>query len=344
MYITSQNCISAQDTANGFDVSHPLVPPINGHFLAKEPTYSFIPPSSLRRMGKLVRMGLGAAISVLQNQTPSAIIMATANAGKDDCVNFLNQIIDYEEGMLTPLNFVQSTPNALAGQIGLLTANRAYNITHVHLGHAFENALLDAQIWLKENPDTPILLGAADDLNNYHELYESKSGWVKPASPDDDNFLNSNTPGSFHGEAANMFMVSSNNTNALLKINAVDFWDSEDESDITDRVKGFIAEYAEMQQPLVLFSGENGDNRILKYYQLVESVLNNPVTFRYKLACGEFPTATAFALWLAGECYRQKKWPAPLLKSGHLPARMEGILIYNCYKGKQHNLILAQPV
>ena len=67
----------------------------------------------------------------------------------EDCIKFLNQIIDYEEGLLTPGNFVQSTPNAIAAQLGLMTANKGYNITHVHRGLSFENALLDTILMLR---------------------------------------------------------------------------------------------------------------------------------------------------------------------------------------------------
>jgi hypothetical protein len=45
------------------------------------------------------------------------MIIATANGGMEDCVKFLNQIIEYNEGLLTPANFVQSTSNAAAARL-----------------------------------------------------------------------------------------------------------------------------------------------------------------------------------------------------------------------------------
>lgn len=344
MFVTSQHCISAQHTNSGYDVTTRPEPPTDRHFFAIEPTYPFIPAATLRRMGKLVRMGLGSAMPLLQNHIPSAIIIATANAGKNDCVNFLNQIIEFDEGMLTPLHFVQSTPNSLAGHIGLLTTNRSYNITHVHLGHAFENALLDTQMFLEEQPGSHVLLGGADDLNSYHELYELKSGWVKQDFHPGDDFLNSNTPGSVHGEAAAMFMVSDNSKNAILKIKAIEIWDGPGLDELTLRINRFFSEQKVTQKTTVLFSGENGDNRLNPYYHIVDGIFEESAVFRYKLACGEFPTATSFALWLAGETYSQKKWPLPLLKKGAPSASMQNILIYNTYKGIEHSLILAEPV
>ena len=69
----------------------------------------------------------------------------------EDCIRFLNQIVQYDEGTLTPTNFVQSTPNAIASTIGMNLQCHGYNITHVHRGNAFENALLDALMYLDES-------------------------------------------------------------------------------------------------------------------------------------------------------------------------------------------------
>ena len=78
-----------------------------------EPSYPGIPPAAKRRMGKSVRMAVGAALPILEKfPQPDGIVIATANGGMEDCIKFLNQIIEYDEGLLTPANFVQSTSNA----------------------------------------------------------------------------------------------------------------------------------------------------------------------------------------------------------------------------------------
>jgi len=145
-YIHQTCCISPQQTFRDVDLNK-LFEQADGKMLAIEPSYEGIPPGQLRRMGKAVRMGTGAAMPIVKNNPkPDGIIIGTANGGKEDCVKFLNQIIEYDEGLLTPINFVQSTPNAIAAQIGLLTKNHGYNITHLHLGLAFEFAIIDADM------------------------------------------------------------------------------------------------------------------------------------------------------------------------------------------------------
>ena len=156
-YIHQTTCISPQQTFPDAGLDH-LNGSVENKLKVVEPSYEGIPPGILRRMGKAVRIGVGAALSII-NQKPDGIIIGTANGGMEDCIKFLNQIIDYDEGMLTPGNFVQSTTNAIAGQLGLMSSNKGYNITHVHRALAFENAIIDADMLLKENPGCSYLLG-----------------------------------------------------------------------------------------------------------------------------------------------------------------------------------------
>ena len=171
-YIHQTSCISPQQTFHPIDINK-LHESIENKMLAIEPAYDGIPPGILRRMGKAVRMGVGAAIPLLKNNPdPDGIIIGTANGGKEDCVKFMKQIIEYDEGLLTPINFVQSTPNAIAAQIGLLTKNHGYNITHLHLWLAFEYAMIDAGMMINENPAGSYLLGASDDISSYNYNFE----------------------------------------------------------------------------------------------------------------------------------------------------------------------------
>jgi hypothetical protein len=151
LFIHQFASISAQATFGDVNLEE-ISPPVEGKFLAKEPTYDDIPKGALRRMSKPVRMGIGAASAVFKNSGKlEGIIGATANGGMDDCFRFLEQIVQYEEGQLTPGNFVQSTPNAMPAQVGMMSQNHGYNTTHVHLGLAFENALVDAAMMVEEN-------------------------------------------------------------------------------------------------------------------------------------------------------------------------------------------------
>ncbi|MBK5272530.1 MAG: beta-ketoacyl synthase chain length factor [Bacteroidia bacterium] len=342
-YIHQTSCISPQHTFRDVDINK-LVEPAERKLQAIEPSYDVIPPGVLRRMGKAVRMGVGAAMPLLQNNLmPDGIIIGTGTGGKDDCVKFLNQIIEYDEGMLTPINFVQSTPNAVAAQVGLLTKNHGYNITHLHLGLAFEFAMTDADMMLNENPLNSYLLGGVDDIsiNNYY--FEDKRGWYKKEDISDKKLYEINTPGSIAGEAAAMFLVNGTEAGSVAKVLAVDTLHHQDESIIKEKLQDFIEKHLPAGEKIdLLLTGENGDNRLLKYYSSCEEVIKDDVTIaRFKHMCGEYPTATAVGLWLCCDILQNQHIPHHMIKNAVVKTTYKNILIYNSYKGVQHSFILV---
>jgi hypothetical protein len=343
-YIHHISCISPQQTLNNVNLNK-LFEPIDKKLYAIEPGYENIPPGILRRMGKAVRMGVGAALPLLHhNVMPDGIIIGTTNGGKEDSIKFLNQIVDYNEGMLTPLNFVQSTPNAVAAQIGLLTKNHGYNITHVQSGLAFEFAMTDAEMMINEKPLNNYLLGAVDDIsaNNYNT--EVKAGLYKKEDISGKILYETNSPGSIAGEAAAMFLVNGKETGSIANVLAVDTLHHEDESIVKEKLLDFIKKYLPAGEKVdLLLTGENGDSRFIKYYKSCESMIQDEVTIaRFKHICGEYPTATAMGLWLCCTILQNQQVPRHMIKKTAAGiTRFKNILMYNNYKGIQHSFILV---
>jgi hypothetical protein len=347
-YIHHRSCISPQQTFGKADISH-LFEPVDKKLTAIEPEYDSIPPGVLRRMGKAVRMGVGAALPLLHNiAMPDGIIIGTTHCGKEDSIKFLNQIVDYKEGLLTPLNFVQSTPNAVAAQIGLLTKNHGYNITHLQFGLAFEFAMIDADMMIRENPGNSYLLGAVDDISTNNYYFEDKGGWYKKEDISNTRFYENNpvaigTPGSIAGEAAVMFIVNGKKTGSVATVRAVDTLHHEDESILKEKLQDFLKKnIPEGERIDLLLTGENGDNRLLKYYSTCESVMKEDVTIaRFKHMSGEYPTATALGLWLCSEILQKQNMPGHMLKRKGSAVNYKNVLIYNNYKRIQHSFILV---
>ncbi len=271
-YIHHITCISAQKTFTGIDIEKSITPE-NNQLLVTEPPYEDIPPGILRRMGKAVRIGVGAALPVVKYK-PDGIIIGTANGGMEDCIKFLNQIIEYNEGMLTPTNFVQSTANAIAGQIGLMTANKGYNCTHVHRGLAFENAAIDASLLLKENPSHKYLVGGVDEISAYNYNIEFLGGWYKKEEISGRNLYQSDSAGTIAGEGSVMFLASHVKNGANAQLLAIRQLHSAEEHLIASELKKFIHEHLPAEERIdLLLSGENGDNRLQKYYLACEDVV-----------------------------------------------------------------------
>ena len=346
MYIHQSVCISPQHTYPAFNQDS-LIGPEAMVLKAIEPAYSAIPLNILRRMGKAVRMGSGAALGLIENSAaPNGIIIGTANGGMEDCIKFLNQIVEYDEGRLTPTNFVQSTPNAIAAQIALLGNNKQYNITHVHRGLAFENALIDAQMQIAEHPHNTYLVGGIDEISTYNYNIELLAGAYKSAFNPTESLYSQISPGSIAGEGVAMFMVNKNAIGAKAKLSAIKTIHTDNPEKVEDAFNTFLQQHS-LQIGLgdVLLSGENADSRLTAYYSKIEqSFITHNNILRYKHFTGEFPTASALSLWLGVEFLQSHTIPNHFIKSNVSDSKPERIFIYNTYKGLQHSFMLLEKV
>jgi hypothetical protein len=333
-YIHHTSCISPQGSGDGPRAVGSDLPvgPVDNLLRAIEPKYEGIPGNVLRRMSKSVRMGVGAALPLL-GHSPDGILIGTGYGGMEDSVKFLKQVIDFDEGVLAPGPFVQSTANAIASQIALFNHNRGYNTTYVHRGLAFESALIDAAMLVKELPGSSWLVGGVDEISGHHYRFEQAEGWYKKEDFSGRDLYTGDSPGSIAGEGAALFLLNDIPAGALVLVKGIAAFRDESEEAVKAALGLFLERHlGEGERPDLLISGENGDNRALKWYRLCETVLGREVAVvRFKHLCGEYPTASAFALWLA--CTLPEKGKS-----------RQTVLIYNNYKFSQHSLILLEKI
>jgi beta-ketoacyl synthase-like protein len=369
LYIHKTTCISPQQTflppetdtqaqtsshQSGIDLLQ-LNESVNNKLSVIEPDYEGLPKNAARRMSKSVRIGVGAALPLMKRGSIDGIIIGTASTGMEESIQFMKQIIDHEEGILSPGAFVQSTANTVASQISQITGNKGYNSTHVQGGLAFENALLDAAMLLAENPSNTYLLGGVDEIGAYNNNIDYLDGWYKEAPFSSKQLYSTNSAGSLPGEGSAMFLVSRKESdawatsNAPVKLQALTTLHSESLEDIEPRLKLFLDQYVPHGEKIdLLLSGENGDNRLLKYYTACEAICEaNQLTIaRFKHMCGEYPTASAFACWLAAHLLGNQSIPPHMIKKQATTADpvYKNILIYNTYKGRQHSFMLVSKI
>jgi hypothetical protein len=93
----------------------------------------------------------------------------------------------------------------------------------------------------------------------------------------------------------------------------------------------------------LIISGRNGDKKNDAVYDVLNaSVFAGKLVINYKHLCGEYPTATSFALWLASVIIQQKKVPEVLIEEEKETGKStEKILIYNHYLNIHHALFLV---
>jgi hypothetical protein len=95
----------------------------------------------------------------------------------------------------------------------------------------------------------------------------------------------------------------------------------------------------------LFLQGENGDNRLLKYYSACESLFDEQTTIgRFKHLTGEFQTVPAVALWMACDFLQTQALPHHVVKKKGNNDSINRILIYNNYQGAQHGFLLVEKV
>ena len=88
--------------------------------------------------------------------------------------------------------------------------------------------------------------------------------------------------------------------------------------------------------------GINGDNRYDPvYFDFADSIFPGTPLSYYKHLCGEYHTASGFALWLAANVLKRQVVPEIIRINDHHRESIRHILIYNQYCNVNHSLILV---
>ena len=346
MYITDLYSISPQKTFDNSFFEGEVEAFFGNKFYTIEPNYAeLIPKGLLRRMSKGVRIGIGAGMPLIKKQNDiDGIILGTATGGLDDCFKFLNQIIEYDEGTLTPTNFVQSTPNAIAGHLALMSKNTGYNNTHMGMGLAFESAILDAQLLFEEGEVSKLLIGNVEATSEHNHNVETFTGYFKDVEIASTELLKSESKGSVRGEGAAMFVVSKDKDNAICELTDVHQFTYPRDKDIEKRAFQFLEKNNISPNDIEgLVLGFSGDNRYDLWYNDLMRSFPEANVYSYKNLIGEYATASGFATWLAAQILNGKNTPSEAIYK-NMNRSPKNILIYNNYLGAQHGLILLRKV
>ena len=344
-FIQGTGCVSAQD-------SHVFPGEIRNYegdrLPVADPDYKqWIDIKQIRRMGRAIKMGVAASHMSLEAaglKSPDAIIMGTAYGCLADTGVFLQKLVSQHEDMLTPTAFIQSTHNTVAGQIALLLGCHAYNNTFVHTAFSLENALQDSLLMLAEDPSRKILAGATDEITEYSHTILRRFGLYKNTSTA--ALQRSGTPGTIAGEGAAFFVLASGKDDkSLAQLTAVDMlYRPASEQETADHLLDFLRRNGLAPKDISLvLSGRNGDVASDRYYETIENRLfeSTPVA-AFKHFCGEYPTASAFAVWMAAGCLYRGAVPQEAMVKGNAPAAPARILVWNHHQGTHHSFILLE--
>lgn len=326
MFINGASAISPLSVFDAVSAGVNFLPVSTQRGKVAEPDYSsLIDPKLIRRMSRIIRMGVATAMDALKQagiQDPNAILTGTAYGCLEDTGIFLKRLVENKEEMLTPTAFIQSTHNTVGAQVALLLKCHSYNNTYVQRSHSFELSLMDARLWLIENPGSAVLVGAADELTDYsYALLERFA-----------QFRNQ-----WGGEGAAYFLVQSeSNATSWAQIEQIYTLFQPDQVEI----KALATKLSEEQKGIdLLLSGmESGDINEDQYAMIHEFIGKEIPVIPYKQYCGTYPTATAFACWLGAYWLKTGKVDTGTLQLNN-PGR---ILIYQTDSMGYHSFILLK--
>ncbi|MBS1646978.1 MAG: beta-ketoacyl synthase chain length factor [Bacteroidetes bacterium] len=326
MYINGKACISHQNSVEEDFFIEQAALSSNPLAKAQEPLYkNYISSTLLRRMSHGVKMGATAATISLQKagaETVDAVITGTGLGCFEDTDVFLRELITNQEQTLSPTAFIQSTHNTIAGQIALIFKCHGYNLTYTQQGHSFENALFDAHLFLKENEQAKVLVGGVDEItDSYGQLFEAEEAFKKNKVA--------------LGEGAVFFVLSNTKTvNTKAKVEGISMFlyskEIEWQKKITDFLKETNTTISEID---VILSGNYKKEDVLNEELEKIAPLANIVSF--KKWCGEYFTASSFALWLAALIIEQQKIPQQIKT-----VSVKKVLVVNQYQYSECSFIL----
>ncbi|HEY9009056.1 MAG TPA: beta-ketoacyl synthase chain length factor [Ohtaekwangia sp.] len=311
---------------------------------------NYINPIQLRRLNRMLRIGLTAATICLRDsnvQTPDGIITGTGYGFLDETAKFLRELLEQQEKQLTPTYFMQSTYNALAGLIALSVKCMGYNNTYVSKGLAFENALDDAMLQLCENENARYLVGAFDEAAEVQYLASIRASHFKTEYINSLELFNTTTKGSVQGEGAAFFMLSHQASETTwCKLMATSFiYNPSGKDEVTESLHAFLrANNITVADIDVWIDGASGDaehDRIMN--DLSTTIFSNTFHVRFKHLCGESCTASSFALWLGAAILKNQDVPlAVKVNLYDNPAQLKTVIIVNQYMNKNFSFYLLQ--
>jgi len=339
LYIRSATAISPQQTFRREDFLQPVLSNDTGKLYALEAPYSqYISPVAIRRMSRILKMTISTAMQCLKEAgvtTPDAILTGTGRGSVTDMEQFVKDMIRLDEAAMNPTLFIQSTYNSPNGWIAMQSACTGYNQTYVHRGCSFELALQDAQMMMAESENPlSVLAGCYDEMTEEYYLIRGKRDYWKTESFRSMNLFDHGfTAGTIGGEGSAFFMLSNEAAMSQAVITDLSIIYRATREALLQSVMQLLASWGMHPEDIsVVLTGLNGD--VLQsslYEEALGAFPADTCIAGFKHLCGEYDTATGFAVWLADHMIRQQYTLEVTLLRGIPPARIQHILIINHY-------------
>lgn len=345
-YINGMGCISPQNTIDANWFFESTIEPSVDHFNALEPSYKeYIAPNLLRRMGRAIKMGVASAnlaINQAELKNVDAIITGTGLGCFEDSERFLLAMLDNNEQFLTPTSFIQSTHNTVGSQIALIMKCHDYNFTYVHRGFSFESTVQDVLMLFDEGKES-IMIGGIEEHTPNFVILNRRANKFKDYDASVP-FWKSTKPGIQMSEGAAFFVLNKNKSEkSIASVDGIQtLYKPKTSAEVLNKLNSFLASHnlklSDIDVTLMGFSSDvNFDKLLVEMLPVIEK---ETVVASYKHLCGEYHTASAFAMWTAAKLIEKQKLPETLAVSDRRPSKIKHVLIINQYLGINYSFTL----
>jgi 3-oxoacyl-(acyl-carrier-protein) synthase len=345
-YITSYGVISPQQTHDAKGFPHNISGTVSNRLICQEPDYrQHINPIQLRRMPRILKMGLASASICLNNTgvVPDGIVVGTGLGCLESLEKFLMEVLKENEQVTSVLPFINSTHNAVASQIAMMLKNNGYNFTYCHRALSFESALQDALLLIEEGQARHVLAGGIDECTDHFMHLQNYLGqWKAPVNNLD--LFSEETPGTIAGEGSAFFLLSNTpHAHLHVQLRSVRTLFSAGTFSIDKDIDTFLSSNGMGKDEIdVVLLGLSGDRHSDSVYRdLMRSYFSETTCFAaYKHLCGTYYSSSAFALWLAAVMLHENLVPSVVRIGGRHRKKINNILVYNHFRNTEHAFML----
>lgn len=263
-----------------------------------------LPPKLIRRLKRLPQMALSLALSAHESskitRKPSSIFMGTGWGALSETYDFLTRLAETDEQFPSPTDFVGSVHNGPAGQVALFLGATGANITTSGGDYSFEQALLSADLLLKDRNETALVLGADETHAVFSPLLDPSIG-----------------PETRLADGGGGLHIGRQREGAACRVR-IPFFHRLGAEDVISALIATLGGQERIQEKyIVVLAGipaamhEQGEQQLKRF--LDRGALNTSVV-RYREFTGEFASASAVAAVMAASFFETGVIPGTLLK------------------------------
>jgi 3-oxoacyl-(acyl-carrier-protein) synthase len=259
-----------------------------------------LPPRLVRRLKRLPRMTLSLATAALADsgleEKPSSVFIGTGWGALSETYDFLTRLAESQEQFPSPTDFVGSVHNGPAGQAAIMFGATGANITSSGGDYSFEQALLAADLMMKEGDERSLVLGVDEGHQALSPLLDPSIATETVLADGGGGLCLSRTSEGARCLVRVPFYQSSATKGAIALL-----------IDALGGVKILKGKYALVLAGIPAAVREEGEAQLARFVE--QSGCQAPV-IRYRELTGEFASASAVAAVMAVSFLTERQLPA----------------------------------